>query len=762
MNRQSMREARNRGASLVFIVIAVALISTLAAVALYSTFINREIKTVEYKGDDNFYTGEMVLEEIKAGVENATSEAYAAAYLEVMQNYNATSAGTDPTDLRQKLFAKTFRETFRKYLCGNDPSQYDTTLRTNLAGFLSTGISSVLASTKAELNGTGKNVFLDVSTSTLTDRVNSEYISNLSCVYMDQEQYVTIVSTDICVNIPELEFTNSSNLSDVVTYSIISEHGMRTQNNATFKGNLYAGSHDDGAGNIVGYDGIRITGGNVNFTNATKLISGGKLTVDGASTLCSVDGTSSLWASGVDVMGNSDKVLLLGNSYIKDDLTINGQSDEITLEGSYYGYSYDSTGTGGAEDNSSIVVNGTKTKLDMGSLNNLDLAGQAFIGLNLAKYKNNFLTEAQANSADGGASAGAATGLSGVRMGESVAVKSNQLAYLVPQECFPNGYTNPMSLAKYKTFNLSDIKLSEYGITLNIGGTEVTKYLNSGVEGVPTYKATVKPYFYRTGASEACSWVYFYLEFPTASDASKYFFDFFSSDKGNDYLSKYIGNYLKTYSTPDDTKLVLAGNMIKPNGSDYAIVGQTTYATSLDRIVQQSEYDTYAALYSSLCKNLTETFTTGEPTVFENTINKTKLRNTIDLNLLNNGYDYCVYPMGAASVADAAAVIVDNAGAAAFDIPTSSKLRVVIATGDVTLTHNFNGLIICDGKLDISGGVSVSSDVDSVSAVLIKYNDVWACFRDSSVSPTPGGTPAASEKEVDVLSLVSYQNWSKE
>lgn len=69
-------------------------------------------------------------------------------------------------------------------------------------------------------------------------------------------------------------------------------------------------------------------------------------------------------------------------------------------------------------DSSAIIINGREASLDMSNIRELMLAGTAYIN-----------TQAIVNSS------GVGTENSNVPMGESISVKGDQIAYLVPPEC---------------------------------------------------------------------------------------------------------------------------------------------------------------------------------------------------------------------------------------------------------------------------------------------------------------------------------------
>ena len=133
-----------------------------------------------------------------------------------------------------------------------------------------------------------------------------------------------------------------------------------------------------------------------------------------------------VWAENVQVQ--SGKLGLLGSSFIRDDLTVLGRDSEITLAGNYYGYGnemYKPT------NSSSILINGGNTSLNFKKLQNLMLAGHAYVGAR--HYDPNATTpEDYVENPDDivtgtGPDPTYNQNNKDLMMGESIGVKSNQL-----------------------------------------------------------------------------------------------------------------------------------------------------------------------------------------------------------------------------------------------------------------------------------------------------------------------------------------------
>ncbi|MGN0154493.1 MAG: hypothetical protein ACI4A3_08565 [Lachnospiraceae bacterium] len=188
----------------------------------------------------------------------------------------------------------------------------------------------------------------------------------------------------------------------------------------------------DGLSEKSMYSGIYMNGARVMIT-ASKLVvpgtiaamNGANVTITSPRTDTSTAAVTEVWADGIVLGGYSlrksaDSTDLLGsvvdmraNAYIADDLELNAKACKFTLNGQYYGYNYasldnrtytdacikvnggrtfvdnvvstikdGSTIEGQAHYNSSaIIVNGEDSELDLTGVNNMYIAGQAYVEL---------------------------------------------------------------------------------------------------------------------------------------------------------------------------------------------------------------------------------------------------------------------------------------------------------------------------------------------------------------------------------------------
>ena len=247
----------------------------------------------------------------------------------------------------------------------------------------------------------------------------------------------------------------------------------------------------DGVNENSRYSGLFIKGNNVNVNmQSSELIVPGTIAVmDGArlslygKTGMEVD-ESDVWADnivlgGIGSVTNYPNVLIRGNLHVRDDLEMNANYSNFQLVGRYYGFgnstksdareyvpsvdtkaffytTFDDQGRvvvengvpvlnpRGHYNSSSIVVNGQQSKLDLSETNALFLAGRAYVELS-KEYGNTSRLRAVENE-DHSESVVVETDEDGnpitektfvfdgttddFRTGESVSLKTNQLAYV--------------------------------------------------------------------------------------------------------------------------------------------------------------------------------------------------------------------------------------------------------------------------------------------------------------------------------------------
>lgn len=751
--QKAFSKTDNRGATLVVVIVAMALLGILSSIVLYTTYINYTIKVTEAKANNNFYTGEMAMEEIKAGLEQEVSRAFSGAYLEVMQDYNSYDEVG-----RMAQFQYLYLSKLQTAL--QDPMDATKFNRDKLVGYISDPDKVELAEATVE---------------SLVKYTDSIQLKGLSLTYTDSHGYVAMISTDVVLKIPNVQFDSASTMPDMLTYSLIADDSLEAVATGTSQiiGSVYAGAN-----------GIRVSNNvDLSFSGAETLVTAGNVEVTGSGSSFSVASDSTLWADGIIV--DSSELALLGNTYVQDDLTVQGTESAVTLSGAYYGYGYQSVSTGaiGPDNCSSILINGSKTDFDMSSLSRLVLAGQAYVGTkDRDRNGDGVISEDEMsyhNEAEGGDSS---SSNEDVRMGQSLAVKSDQLAYLVPAECIGiiDGETvigtNPVNITTYNAFMqraADEENLKNIGLPYSVV-TEVDLYriADNLPRKLSEYGASYQRVFYQAAGS-GNAWVYYYLKFESPQMANLFFQDYYTYN--GEFLNTYMKNYLETFTAPESFgRLNLAGNVVFCDAEgNYELTTSTTTTDAITEYGLMMEYDGYSNTYHALTVNLSTNYAvlTDEQKakgVFDNIVDTTKLKEAVAA-----GTPGSIERTFSNASSEMEVVLVDNdadgdglSEGGVYTVPGDTTLRLVIATGDVRVNTNYTGLIIAGGKISVENGANITSDPNSVSIMLAKYDEVLSCFVGSEElvaedPEDPEDPESAGEEVITTESLVSYRNWNK-
>lgn len=777
-NRQLYKD--NRGSTLVVAVVAMLLLCVLATIILYTTYINYTIKTTELHSTDNFYTAEAVMEEIKAGLELEVSNAYMNAYLYVMQNY---SSGDGEGEV---LRTTNFQTRYMNYLKDKfDPDRDEQIEPEQLFDYLSEEYT--LTAGEAVFHADGSKAKLELvpeDGKSLVAYTDGVWIKGLRLTYTDKNGYVAVITTDIALRIPNMTFEEQNNLPGVLSYSLIADKKLYLGTSDTLLDGHYVpvgGTYTVRGSVYGGADGIAVSNSQARFEAAEAggaylVVTGGDIEIQGTQNPdgsfdagFATSGGASLWADGIVL--DSGALELSGESYVQDDLTVNGKNSSVMLSGQYYGFGYQSVSTTarGPKNSSSILINGAGVTLDLSALTELGLAGQAYIGTTDADGDGVEDDPRELVAEDG--TVYDTSGNQTVRMGESLSVRSNQLAYLVPPECigYINGEcvvgSNPVSLTQYQEFQNN----STAEDVISSQEVDLTKMeLTTGVTAMTLsdYGAGWQKVFYQAAGSGNNAWVYYYLTFHSAVQANAFFTDYYSQNKS--WMNSYLRNYLAVYRIPASIdKLNLAGNAVYYDESTDEFILQPASAseTPEDVLALLAEYEHYSNTNKALNINLTTNYAAltqdqlDRASVFHNIVDVEKLR-----DYMEGAYEKEVVASGGQKV-----LLIDNEGGSTYTIPADSAVKAVIATGDVKVSVSYRGMILSGGQIFVTNSAVVEPDPDAVSLALqADSGRLLACFWEGrTITGAPGGIPApspgAGDAEVVATdALVVYRNWKKD
>lgn len=763
MRRWSLR-GQNRGASLIAVVVAMIFVATVGAIILAVTTTNIRMRAAETSAKRNFYSAEEIMNEISTGLNDTASMAMQQAYVDVLGQYYDII--TDPNGNMQKAFQQAYMDELKGYFADNattpmtsmsaDGSKVEFELGAYDVDHVYQGWLDVcqhqtphptLGEFKATSEGgcfltpavDGTSVLMSTTgAATYTvDYVEGVFtLQNVKVRYTDPTGYETTINTDIAFHTPSL--TSDQGIRNFMKYALIADEKIEMTMGTTINvnGSVYAG-----------HDGIEIRDAKVDM-KASNIVTRGDILVTPNNIVTIGDGNGRIWAENIVTQGNmtddnTGKLILNGNIYVADDLTLGGKNTSVDLIGSYYGFNFQENYTGASPHNksefsSAIVLNGEKSTLDMTGLDNLYIAGRTFISRGGAGNRN----------AD-------------IPLGESLSVRTNQLAYNVPSSYLkfaappaspevavgwagtPDGF-NPAT-------DPAPSGLQNYARSINMTVDQVRSRVDMS-NPVATYR--YKDYntvVYR-----------YYLNFKDDQSANDFFNDYWNANKTK--MNAYGDIYADAIRLNDDgsTLLTLNGNLMYKNGTDFTEKKVELNAVDWEPDGAYYSYsDGIAVNYMALQMYLEDyhrNIGSGTVRFYDDAGKIDKSVTPLMWNLLkppsevpwNVNYSS---PDSEGGIYDLH-IVVDDGNYQT----TPGERGLIIVTGDVIVRGNFTGTIISGGVIKFEALSTVTSD-----EVLMKQ-----IFSDDLASGTYGNfTQFFVDNETGVIGMVSvadyvsYENWTR-
>ncbi len=648
--RRGQLKRDNRGSAIVIVIIAMAMIGILASTILWASYLNYRIKISDLKVKNSFYSAETVVEQILAGVKkDVVSASVNEAYQEVVSNWDALATDANRESYFITAYTKAVEE--KLHVAGN---VYDKDV---LKGFVDeefwkepTG-GATTTTTGYIVNKPWDDAvptFKSFAENRLTDPTSGTMtIKNICIEFYDSDGLLSVINTDIAIDVPKLLFTQAGTIDRLYPYVLVGDDGIVTEDAASVKidGSIYGGAFEedgtDAAKLADGKDGIQIgKNSHVTVENANYVISGGDIVVGNGQNFVNLinqdaalvvrdlisDGVgfrTNVYTQGLAV--NGSHLDISGKVFASNDLILSGQSSKVSLAGQYFGYGSQTgnTMTGDAKNpdgtpkldgdgnqvqenvnpaqaSSAIVINGKDSTVDLTGLTTLQLAGRAYVSLTDSEEEN---------------------GLPHVLMGESISVKSNQIAYLVPPECVGtlDGKTvigqNPVSFSTWgemmqslpdyqadgRDFRIvnADIKAAKLGgsslVQFGIGDIKAEDFdgvdTSNGPELMKTLNAKAAARGVRFLYLPEKQQVYLYLVMD-ASNAERYFTAYYNVNSNKASLDSYFNTYAS------------GGIRLRENVQGYTVVGNSmvslTDAGNNDEIRTNADGDKLVRLLSSV------------------------------------------------------------------------------------------------------------------------------------------------------------------
>lgn len=778
---QTLRK-NQRGSAIVMVLVAVAFVGIMASMLMYVSLINYRIKATDRKAKDNFYSAELAVDEIRAGLLGIVYDSFSRAYEETLQNY-AQDDGTSKNEL--------FKNKYEEYLIDSikmqaDSGKYDLEL-----------LRQFVTELAADKDGVG--AYIDSRDCEILKNEDGIRLKKIKVTYTDAAGYVSMIETDILLVVPNLGIHTTYEFPDVEEYCVIADekiqigNGSAADNGVIAKGSVYGGKKgieldSRSAFYLQGYQPM----GEI-APKPAKVITDGEISMGNElsynSSHLSTAPEVSLWTAGIRIDGiastmNADAdnyvLSLRGNTYVQDDLTIGSSGTGVLLEGSYIGFGNANTK---AEKSSSIIINGADTTLNLVNLADLSLGGNTYIAtskLNLS-VSGNQISEAENKD---------------IKMGNAIASKAEQLAYLVPAECIGYDLAMNRTMVGRNPVNVKDelyLKFLDLSKTYPDDYKEVNLSLIDKIVGKPlaNYGATYEKVYYKPDRDTI--WAYYYLKFTSSLEAARFFKDYYTANPAS--LNNYIEDYIHILDTGnlEHLNLNIVGNMVaRDSAGNFKLIEATVGQDLEEQIRLNKEYAKYSNQFVSLCKKLTtnyEDLTAKERKsgVYDNIINTELIQRCKTLNIFLQ--NYVVFENASA---DALALLILNdgndgtinlyqafeeAGIAPADwrkvhlVVSERNLEVKPYAGMTDIL--FEGTVIIDGVLSVPENRANFSVMESLDDVLLatysyEYDNkeltmkALSLFREGKDSEITGVADIKEENHITSEELVVYENWTKQ
>jgi hypothetical protein len=778
------------------------------------TITNIQMKEAERQTKHVFYEAEEVMDDLAAGLNRAASDCLQKAYTEMLSNFRElTSDGENVQNVFSKMYLdnlvdyfnttdSTVGTTYEKHV-KSETIDEESVVQYQIGYYSISKLRSALTMYALDTeNDVKKNMYVGHESDFLSDEY---YLATDDEAFKDTAKYFfhadyenkifvlekvgiektdnfnnnTTIQTDIVFHVPEVNFNGSNIVKDFMRYSLIADKSIMVNNTGiTVDGCVYAGSKGifTSGNSSASFLGSKIvTRGDIKATTLGSLVIGNIADTSKTQVWCENLITEKVGAV-EQTTANSAKMTVAGNIFVSDDLEMNGDCDEVTLLGNYFGYNFQKnygdneplSSKTNADYSSAIVINGRNSNLNIMGLNRLMVAGRTFIGRQTGTGTNN---------------------MQDIPLAEVLGVKTNQLAYYVPST-YVNKAKNQIRADKVDDFK------SYCGVST------VMSYLPSGEAAQQVIPFN---YLYKKNATEYDTDTVYYLNFKSEQDENTYFMEYYKKHRAT--LNLNADNYLVAGAAKIKEGLVmdLKGNLLVRDSTDninelYTTIqdekwkkGGSNFGYSADRAVQ------YHSLQMTL-EDHSEGISVSDVRVkkvlnnkaYDITVDedqKENLKTTLFRNLIDTNDD-AEHPGElekffqkvetktyvrefASTVEDSDDVkilaIIDNDGAtdAAYPVSTATYSGgLIIATGDVVIsssaTKPFAGTIICGGQIRFDSATSayVTSDEVLISQMISQdimlrepvFATIFKAFKNSS------GSSVNSDRIADYL---TYENWTK-
>lgn len=808
----------NKGSAIVMVLVAIAFVSIMGSMVMYSTFYNYKMKVIDRSAKDSFYSADLAMDEVRAGLQMVAADAFSEAYIDTLERYG----DIEGVNLNEYLL-NAYKNKVIDFLDSETDSQkYRISV---LQEFL----------TQPADNRGEVGAYVESSTSAMLPFTDGIRLQDVCLTYTDPEGYVSIIETDFFLPYPNLGLGDTYEFPDIDEYCLIANEKLvakkgtlSTTNRIVMSGGVYGGKQ-----------GVEVEPSVTMFVQSNeeeqangkkyKFITDGDVVLgygkdntdpDNDTPVFAASSKISLWAGGVELNGkrattggnqgveltwwerliewiirwlfpwwpgfggdeNSEiqtyNLALAGDTYIQDDLTINSDASQVYIAGAYTGFGNTTTK---AKNSSSIIVNGAEASLDMSDIKELNLGGNTYIGTSKLDVAD--IADATRKNED-------------IKMGNAVASKIEQLAYLVPAECIGYDVTNNQTVVGKNPVNVKDESYIQFmeDVKQNPDGyKEVNLNLIDVTVGKPlaNYGATYEKVYFK--ADSETVWVYYYLKFTSTAEAAKFFEEYYKASP--EEIDKYLGQYIQSFDigTLGAENMNIVGNMItRTEGGETHLVSATVGSDQDEQIELNKKYAQYSNQFMSLCKKLTDNYANlsakeRNAGVYENLIKEEMIADYKKKGIFPSKY---VVFKNETTDPDTYAILVLEGDGSAINVTTAineafvafgiernntnrEKVGLIVSERPLTTSSGFkfNGTIITKGSMTIydnSASFSVANNMQDVLLGTYSYSyegedkelEALSLFRNAKGSEI-GGSESGDEDTITADKLVVYENWTK-
>lgn len=789
----------NSGMALVTVIIAIGFVAALVSILLMTTLVNFKMKVVNDRGIDTFYSAEQVLDEINVGLQRRISDSLSSAYTAVMENYD-----TESNDAKKLRIKTLYYQNLWNYLAvpGSGHQMYDVT---KLEEFLKdttkwhdvspeVGYGAIVRAVNISESGVAsESAYGDM----ITYQDGGIVLKNVKVYYKDINGFVSVIQTDIRLNLPQFDFAKSSASADIADYCFIADGGAErtTAGTLNFNGNIYA-------------DHFTTKNVTTRFGADSLVVIKNDISIDDGS--FTTGSGANVWATSLNDKGGD--VDITGVVNLSNDLNLTGRQPSVKVTGEFNGYGYDNAD---ASRSSAVLLNGKESKVDFTGVTKLTIAGRAFLGMgknsmtSSGSYANTNLYVDATNSIYGAGSTDADR-YKDVYTGESIAAKSDQLLYLIPAEAIGVDEKTGKSL-----YNANPLTKKQYEEIMTrvaadsaAAGTSTTNYkLVSDVTKLPSFGGnsldmytswSVYKHEVRVSADQAengGSLVFLYIMFDSTNEGELQANAFFQDSYGYSENAKYAKSYVGDVKLPtiQDRKFLRSGRSYfsDPTDTEGDLLGIKVESTLADITTQEDIRNHY-----NECIGMFKAYTTklipneseirgASPSVWGTSPNQVVFENMVSSEARIQAYIDRVSTGDFGNIhveksADGKMITLEEREASTGNVlartivstknvtvSQDDTLHLVICSKDVTLNAtNYEGVILTDGKIIFNNSTQTCTKVpDMVYRCLeLAYEDggrgypVKTCLNggDEYIFDATGNTTTS------LTNLVTYENWKKE